>query len=300
MIEIPRFFPDNAPMTVRDTMRAPLCLENPPFAYIPFSPTPLDPHLLQVHGTMYNDLARNFMYEVQEKAHRARFGTDEQVSRWVQERLAQLPAGKMESLNTTVVDKVWWSVLDEVVAQHELKQQRNDDAVRALRGDDTPVTPQQAEELMQLRSGIATPEVALRFLARHPELGGIELMKATCTFQPGAAYEAHQVFAATLAGMGDEMVVTSLDEAPYRRIAVENPQILVLKTRLAEVAYRGVQMEVVRRDSGILVPPPRPGEESTSYVAAVDGPRLVYVSPIQITVYGRMHAEPLDTVVNQP
>ncbi len=289
---LPRFFPNSAPETIKDVMRSPLVLDKPPFKYHHLSPTPLDPHLLQIKGgPRYNEHALTYMVNAPRQVGTSRFASDEQITSWIAYRLATVPKGNIDSLGSDVVDTTWLSVLSEIMAQHELKQHRNDAAVRLLFDDTTPITRDEAEELMQIRAGIASPEVILRFFARHPELGGVELMKATRAFQPELIQQARNKFLGMLATSSEALDIEFLDESPYRRIRIEDPRIIVLKTRLATVAYNGMLMEVVMRDSGVILDQAQ-DDLTTSYITCRDeeGHPLVYVAPIAITAYARMAA----------
>ncbi len=289
---LPRFFPNSAPETVKDVMRSPLVLDKPPFKYHHLSPTPLDPHLLQIKGgPRYNEHALTYMVDAPRQVSMSRFASDEQITSWIAYRLATVPKGNIDSLGSDVVDTTWLSVLSEIMAQHELKQHRNDAAVRLLFDDTTPITQDEAEELMQIRAGIATPEVILRFFAQHPELGGVELMKATRALQPEQIRQARDEFLGMLATSSEALDIEFLDEPPYRRIQIEDPRIIVLKTRLATVAYNGTLMEVVMRDSGVILDQAQ-DDLTTSYMTGRDeeGRPLVYVAPIAITAYARIAA----------
>ncbi len=287
--QTPRFFTETHPDTIAGVMRAPLHLEHPPYYYNPYSPTPLDPLMLYVNGYRYDDLARDYMENWQtEKLPLPQ--TAEEVEAWRQFQLARYE-GKADAENHSplplISEGTWHAVAREIVAQHELKGLRNDAALRELTGDDTPVTKSQAERLMRLRAGIGNVASAFKLLALRPEVGGIEVMKATRPFSHEEITQAHTNLVYDLLSVDHPaMEVEVLNEAPYRRIEVDDPRIVVMKARLAVAAVRGVLVEVITRSAHVILDPNNDDMRFVTLSGEIAGHR-VHMAEIGVTGYAR-------------
>lgn len=289
----PVFFPEDFPTTIADVMKSPLHLDRPPFEYNLLSPTPMDPlHLYIDDVGLYGNSAIDYMDHMQRRAVK-KFFTIAEIADWVEERIKQVPA-EVESSATDrlrVSHDTWGSIRQEITVQHELKSHRHDAAVQLLVGDSTEIDRETAESIMQLRAGVASISTALRFLAAKPQLGGIELQKCTRPLSPVGINQAK--IASTqqiLAASEKSLVIDYFNDGHYRSINIEDPNIIVLKTMMARVAVGGSLLEVIRRDSGVIL---RPGldDPSLGYAKGVTNRgRDVVIAPIGFTVYGRVAA----------
>lgn len=289
--DIPRFFDEGkAPATVKAVVETPLVLDGRPFDYYTYSPTPFDPLLLRDStGPLYDEAALRYMDE-----RRVRLAPDimspEEGVAWYEAHHEWLP------------NPTWLSVLHEMRVQHELKVRRNDRAVRMLRNIEQEITPEHAEELMQVRAGIASLSTILQTLVRYPEIGGLEWLKATCPLDPQTAR------AARIAGMGamhlmddPNIALTFTSEKPRRLTIVPDPElddtpdprIVVMKTVIARAAVtlaeKTTAVDMVWRDSGVLLNPAH-DDLSVAYMTgrSAAGDAIVHAAPIAVTGYARL------------
>lgn len=287
----PIFFPDEFPATIADVMKSPLRIDRPPFDYNLLSPTPMDPlHLYIDDIGMYGNSAIDYMDHMQRRAVK-KFASIAEISQWVEERIKQV-SGEVTPSTTEhlrISHDTWGSIRQEITVQHELKSHRHDAAVQLLIEDPTEIDHETAESIMQLRAGVASISTALRFLAARPQLGGIELQKCTRPLSPAGIKQAkiasiQQVLAANEKGM----VMDYFNDDHYRRIKIEDPNIIVLKTLMARVAVGGSLLEIIRRDSGVILHPGLDDPRLGYAKGVTNRGRDVVIAPIGFTVYGRV------------
>ena len=287
----PVFFPDDFPATIADVMKSPLHLDRPPFEYNLLSPTPMDPLRVYIEDEgMYINSAVDYMGLMQRRVIK-KFSTAAEIALWIEERMRQLPN---DSTNN-VVDRLdvsydtWGSVRQEIDVQHKLKSLRHDTSMRQLVGDLTEVDRETAETIMQLRAGVASIASSLKFLSAYPQLGGIELQKFTRPFAPLKINHAKVASLQQILAMNDgDITMDYFNDGHYRKIDIEDPNIVVLKTLIARVAVGESLLEIVRRDSGVIL---RSGQDDPSlgYARGVTNRgRDVVIAPIGFTVYGRV------------
>lgn len=277
----PRFFDGEPPRTIDGVMHAKLELDHLALEYDTLSPTPLDAWRLRAKdGPLYDDEARRYMDRQLHRITMPELHDPEELSEWVRTE----GQGRVSSATAKAAAR-------EIVTQHELKQQRNDQALEALQANTAEIDAETAEEIMQVRAGIASLETYLRFLVRFPEVGGIELMKASRPFDPSGTERARAEFFWRLMQLNGEDAVVGIhrEASYYRRIKIEDPRIVVLKTHIANVAIYGLPVsEVIVRDAGVILDPHK-DDLSLAYRIAnrVDGSK-VHVAPIALTGYARL------------
>lgn len=288
--EIPTLFIPTVSMVVM----APLRLEGQPYDYREYSPTPLDPILLRnAGGPRYDEAALEYMDEARVRlclTDEPSFGSTSEALAWYEKHRGRIP------------DPVWVSMMREIMTQHELKLNRNDAAIRHLRRNNTPVTPEEAEEIMQVRAGIASIPTMLRFLARYPEVGGLEIMKATRPGDACATLAARAALLTELESIAETDVDVAVEMGVSRRLHIRpapelhdipDPRIVVLKTHIARAAVRLAdetkQLEIIWRDSGVVLD--REWDDlSDAYLIGktANGTPAAYVAPISVTAYARL------------
>lgn len=281
--------------TVSLVVMAPLRMPGQPYDYRAFSPTPLDPMLLSIEDEpRYDEAALLYMDEARKRlctSDEPSFQSPQEAVMWHDAHKDRLP------------NPVWVSTLREIITQHELKQRRNDMAIRALRRVNTPVTPEEAEEIMQVRAGIASIPTMLRFFARYSQIGGLEIMKATRPGDVAATLGARAALLRELNELQEPDITTQVAEGTRRRLHVmpdpelldaPDPRVIVCKTRIARAAVRladtEVPLEIIWRDSGVILDPEQGDDLSDAYILGKnsDGRPEVYVAPISVTAYVRL------------
>jgi|GEM_PF-6699862 len=296
--EPPRFF---TPRTLAGVMRAKLELTRQPFEINQDSPTPLDPYRVRIkNGLQYDESARLFM-EKRQLHPMQQFEDEEEDEDEYREKVAAWIARRMKELEDEPNVDTWASVSREIQTQHLLKERRNDAALELLREDKRVISPDEAERVMQVRAGVAPLPTMLRFLAGHPEIGGIELMKATRPFNLPAILMARFAFMKTLGSLDEPDIAIELRAENARRLHivpdkefqdVPDPRIVVQKTNLARVAVeldRQISMlEVVWRDSGVILGPQDDIAKSFGVLRDDRGEVVAHVAPIAATAYARL------------
>lgn len=297
--EPPRFF---TPKTIAGVMKAKLELTRQPFEINPFSPTPLDPYRLKIKdGLLYDDSARLYMEHMQRDP-MAMFNDEEEDPAAYRRRVDAWIERRQEELLDAPNARTWESVSREIQVQHRLKEYRNDTALALLQQDQRTVSPAEAEELMQVRAGVAPLPTMMRVLARYPELGGLELMKATRPFDPRAIMMARIAFMKALGSIEESDMSVVLESTNMRRLVIvpdkefhdePDPRIIVQKTNIAKVALELDQqvstLEVVWRDSGVILDPAHDDLSKTYSVwKDDDGVVVAHVAPIAVTAYARL------------
>lgn len=292
--DMPEFFPDEAPETVAEVFAAPLELPFQPFEIRgKYAPTPLDGlRTRNLYGSLYDDAALLFMDQTIE--HHRLAWSEYMMSK--NEALAWFDANKHHLPNPT-----WLSVLHESRIQHELKLRRNDRALAPMLYNMNPVSHEKAEELMQIRGGIASLPTMLRFLAQYPSVGGIEIMKATIPFCPVSAKLARSALMYGLGSLDEPDMYTTLAPERPKRLQIQlgkdlqdkpDSRIMVFKTVLAKVAIVGAGgkttwQEIVCRDSGVVLDPRHKDDMSKSYYVLGEDDSAQRAAPISITAYAR-------------
>ncbi|MEO5949516.1 MAG: hypothetical protein ABIP74_03860 [Candidatus Saccharimonas sp.] len=279
--EIPRFFEADAPRTIYEVMRAPLEVDALGLEYDPLSPTPLDAWRLRIkNGPLYDDQAQLFM---DDQLHRTAMPPPQNLSE-MNEWIEAEGQGRVSSATAKLATR-------ELIAQHQLKQLRNDQALESLSANRTEIDVDTAEMIMQVRAGIASLETYFRFLAMFPEVGGVETMKASVPFDPRRAERARAEAIRRLAETNSEGVIVGIqrEASYYRRIEIEDSRIVVLKIHLANVAIDSLPHEqMITREAGVILNPKK-DDLSLAYRIATraDGSK-VHVAPIAMTWYGRL------------
>jgi len=299
--EPPRFF---TPRTLAEVMRAPLVLKRQPFNINPDSPTPLDPYRLKIEdGLFYDESARLFMQKKQLDPMQ-QFEDEEEDKDAYKAKIHQWTIDRLKELEDEPNADAWASVSREIQTQHLLKERRNDAALELLREDNRIVSPDEAERIMQVRAGVAQLPTMLRFLAVHPEIGGLELMKATRPFNPRAIWMARFAFMKTLGSLDEQDIAIELRAENTRRLHivpdkefedVPDPRIVVQKTNLARIAveldHQISMLEVVWRDSGVVLGPQDDEKNSFGVLRDEHGDVVAHVAPIAVTAYARLAPE---------
>lgn len=280
--------------TVSMVAMAPLRLDGQPYDYREYSPTPLDPMLLRsLDGPRYDEAALEYM----DAARKRLCGVDEPSFQSLEEATAWYDAHQ-----DRLPDPVWLSAMREMITQHELKLRRNDQAIRALRKLNDPVTSQEIEDIMQVRAGIASIPTMLTFMAKYPRIGGLEIMKATRPGNVAGTLAARAAFLTELEALDEPTISIDIDIGTPRRLHiwsdpelhdVPDPRIVVLKTHVARAAVRlgetTENLEIIWRDSGVLLDP-RWDDLSDAYIigSTPDGEPAVHIAPISVTAYTRL------------
>lgn len=266
-----RFLDSDRTYTLEEVLSMPLNLSRMPFEVNTMSPTPLDPHNITVHGIGYPAAANEF----------------------VQANLFMAT----ESLRVTHPKEVQ-NVEGEIEYQHRHRMQKNDQAMERWREKAATEAPSQklthaeAEGVLQVRAGTSRIGAAMKLLARNPEMGAIEISKATrpfCTVAYMLAKSAmmNTIDSFTENGGVDTILTDGKDASPYRHIIDGHHQAFITKSRLAHARVEGVDMEIVGRESGLLynptITPPIPEAQHKK----IGGMALAIV-PIDLTSYVRI------------
>ena len=287
--DIPKLF---AP-TVSMVAKQPLRLEGQPYDYHEYSPTPLDAMMLSnIGGPRYDEAALQYMEEMRMVHDVPPFASLDEATAWYDQRSDKIP------------DPVWLSMMREIMIQHSLKIRRNDRAMRELRKIHTQITEQEAEEIMQVRAGIASIPTMLRFMAKYPAVGGVELMKATRPGDPHAIREARDAFLEELEALDEPDIDIVVERGESKRLVIKpdeelqdtpDPKVVVLKTPLARAAVTLVglpptKLDIIGRDSGVILDPLYDNLEMTFMLGRrdSDGNIGTYIGPVGTTAYTRL------------
>jgi hypothetical protein len=295
--EIPTLF---MPATDSDVMptvsmvaKAPLRMPGQPYEYRKYSPTPLDPRLLgnASEGPLYEQAALDYMENMRDSYAVPELMSLDQALAWYDAHEHMMP------------HPTWVSMRREMMTQHELKTRRNDLAIRALRDIHTPICTEEIEELMQVRAGIASIPTMLKFLATYPQVGGIEIMKATRPGNREATLAARAALIEELETLTSPTLELEVDVRALQRLHIRpdaeladtpDPRIVVFKTHIARAAVVLADsvhnLEIIWRDSGVILDSRCDDDMSTAYMVgkSADGAARVYVAPISVTAYARL------------
>ncbi len=262
----PRFFHDNKRYNLLDVLEKNLDLSGMPFEYNSTSPTPLDPNRLTIHGTAnYPMIALEFM---EGELHLATAGLDVSDAH------------------------VRFSAM-EIQKQHSHRMEKNAEAMQRWRNQaqasNTMVSRQEAEGIMQLRAGVAQAMPAVKLLSRNPDMGAIEVLKATRPFCNRRHLGARATLINMVRSVGDaaDVAELTLDASPYRFFIDPDLGTIITKTNLGEVTIDGVVTEFIGRESfqGFDVNNIADNLEHTQRTL---GPVEVALVPIDITSYIRV------------
>lgn len=249
----------------------PLNLSRMPFEINTMSPTPLDPHNVKVHGIDYEAASLEY---IEASLHVAT------------ESLAKSHPTQIKNAE------------GEIEYQHRHRMLKNDEAMQRWREaaatdpSDKQLTHAEAEGVLQVRSGTSRIGAAVKLLARNPEMGAIEISKATRPFCMVSYMLAKTALACSIKSVAgnvgiDMTVVEGRDAAPYRHILDEHHQAFITKSRLAQATIDGVELEIVGRESGLLYNPsvtPVIPESLHKKIAGMD----LAIVPIDMTSYVRV------------
>gem|GEM_PF-2517904 len=229
------------------------------------SPTPLDPYNITVHGVEYESAALEYMQAELYLATKDLVGTHPR---------------QLENAE------------GEIEFQHRHRSQKNDEAMtrwREAAATDpgrTVLSHAEAEGVLQVRAGMSKMGAVVRLLARNPEMGAIEISKATRPFC-GVAYQLAR--SATLASIvtfsessGTDLIFS--DTPPYRSIVDERHSALILKSSIALASVDGVDLEIKGRESAIVYNPVAVPAIPEAQVKLIAGTEVAMV-PIDITSY---------------
>lgn len=297
----PRFFHGDAPTAISGVIQANLEIESLGLDEKDDSQTPLDPYRLmhkvrgndedevreymeararRESGGRYEENARDYMEKMLHRVTSPTFASAQDIQDWI-EREGQLYVSR-ETAQLAA---------GELLAQHEYRQSRNDQTLEIMRNDQTEIDAETAEEIMQVRAGVASLRTALRLLARFPQLGNLELMKFSRPFDPRAIELSRARFLSSLMRLTEPDMIVGVDSIAsyYRRIEVEEERIVVLKTHVARVAIRdSPELAVVIREAGVILDPKHDDLATTYRIATRPDGSKIHVAPIGIGGYGRL------------
>ena len=260
-----RFLKAGKNYTLEEVLNTPVSLSKSPFEYNSLSPTPLDPDGLRIHGLPYAPQALDHLHM----------------------RLSRATAG-LEKTNPHQVR----NAEAEITFQHDHRMQKNAKAMDMWRNEAAKdptsklLSHADAEGIVQVRAGIARPRALIELIARNPTMGGVEIAKATRPFCMQAHVLARNALMREL-NESPYLTITGNDEKPYRAIIDEHNVTLITKTKIADVALRGVEIEVVSRESGVLYNPDSTPAIPESMTPSFNG-LTVHVAPLDITSYARV------------
>lgn len=265
--QVPVFFPDDAPGVVSEVAIAPLHLDRQPFEYNPISPTPLDAENLIIHGGL--SYAFSARHDMQRQLH-------ENV-------------GKLEcEVDSATVD----IVRDEIDAQHTNRIYKNSTALEVLQTIDARVELFEAERIMRIRAGIGGVAAPLWLLSKYPQLGGIEIMKATRPFSLDGIQQAKALFLYRLRKAPFDVVELDVThEAPYRSVHTDESRIVIVKIRIARAVMSATEtsdrllMDIVARDSYVAL-----GQDEAPLLPVVKTDlhgETIRLVPVDTTIYCR-------------
>lgn len=250
----------------------PLSLSRMPFEFNSLSPTPLDPYNLDIHGLAYAPAALEYM------------------------RGALVLA--TEGLEDSNLQQVKQAEA-EIEYQHRHRIQKNDQAMQQWREQAAKdprgklLSRDDAEGVLQVRAGISRPSAILELISRNPQMGGIEIAKATRPFCISSHILAREALKRELDRSKHVTLATGTEASPYRFAIDEHNLALITKTRLGVASLNGAGLEIVTRESGIIYNPAateRIPEAMSRSVRGVD----FDIAPLDVTSYVRVKSSASD------
>ena len=261
-----RFLTKNKKYRLEDVLNMPIDLNDMPSSRNAISPTPLDPYELRVHGIGYPNVALEYMRS-------ELLRNTEQLTSYNTEQIKDAEA--------------------EIEYQHKHRMEKNHSTMQDWR-EKAATNPtgrmlslEDAEGVLQVRAGVSRPSAPIELLARNPEIGGIEIAKATRPFCLEAHILSREALRSRLASLRYMTATNHVEARPYRYSIDEHNHALITKTRLAAGALHGTDLEVVTRESGILYDPLCTPEIPESMERKF-GRITVHVAPLDITSYVRV------------
>lgn len=266
-----RFLPADTVITLEETLELPLHLSRMPHEINSLSPTPLDPHSLKINGRSYEGLGLDYM----------------------DDQLRAATAG----LSTDHGSKIM-RASHEIEYQHTHRMKKNHEAMQRWREQaatsphEQRLTHAEAEGVMQVRAGVSKIGAILLLLARNPDIGAVEISKATRPFCTTAHTMAKLVLIGELnqlAASEQQDIETDANAVPYRSTIDAHHGAFITKSLLGTVDAGGVELEIVGRESGLLC---KPGESSPIPELQTKnfGPHEIGIVPIDMTSYARVKA----------
>lgn len=244
-----------------DVFCAHIELEKQPYDLNVYSPTPLDPHRIKLHGPGYFMSARLYMDALL---------TDKQAE---------------VNLPQHIRDDIWM----EIQYEHVHRSDKSSDAMERLRGaynPDDAVHPYIAELVMRARSGTASIDQLAHLLALYPEMESVEVMKYTQPLESRKMDMAHARFVYEL-HMAENTAPGIIVETegylgknlqPRKNHPTVPKTVFIGKGVEARVVIDGVEMELVGRYSYYV---PEPGDLSLVHIE----PTVVTINNQQILMY---------------
>lgn len=237
-----------------------------PFEYRPSSPTPLDPGELIVHGVAgYPGVAYEHMSGVLYEATKDLEIPEEYIA-LSEKELHRNHAHRMRQ-NTASMQR-WRDI---------------------ARGNDVMLTHDEAEGVMQLRSGTAKLFPAVELLSREPEMGSIEVFKSTLPYCIERYRDSIDLLMEMLVLLGKKGVqITQLEDRPYGMAIDEEHGTIITKTVVARaVVGNGPTLEAVRRDSFQLAPH-GVFPERAEFITQKMGDQIIDRTPLAVSSYFRV------------
>ncbi len=262
----PRFFDDDKKYNLQDVLNQELDLPGMPFEYNSTSPTPLDPNRLTIHGmATYPMIGLEFM---EGELHLATDGLD------IPNVYVQFSA-------------------KEIQKQHSHRMEKNAEAMQHWRDyadtNNTTISREEAEGIMQLRAGVARVMPAVKLLSRVPEIGAIEVFKATRPFCIQRHLGARATLIGSVRSVGDaaDTAEITLDAPPYRFFIDPDLGTIITKTNLGKITLNGVSIESITRESfqGVDI---NNASDNLEHMKRTLGPVEIALVPIDITSYIRV------------
>lgn len=269
-VQVPHEF-DAPAYNYEDVFCAHIELERQPYDLNVYSPTPLDPHRLRLHGPGYFMSARLYM--------------------------DALLTDKQHEINLPqhIRDDIWM----EIQYEHVHRSDKSSDAMERLRevaDPMSPVSPEVAELVMRARSGTATIGELAHLLALYPEMEAVEVMKYTQPLESRKMDMAHArfVYELHMAENTDTGIIVETEGylgknlQPRKNHPTVPSTVFIGKGVEAKVVIDGVEMELVGRYSYYV---PEPGDLSLAHieptVVAINGQQIL-MYPIAISKYLRL------------
>lgn len=266
-LQMQRFLDSDRAYTLEEVLDLPINLNAMPFDFNRFSPTPLDPDNVQAHGAAYPKVALDYMMSELDRSSSKHLP-------WHRQYLRQLAEAEIEFQHAHRIDKNAETMRRwrEYAASHP----------------DIVLPHEDAEGVMQVRAGIAKTRAIGELAVRNPEtLGkGIEILKSTNPFCFQAHIEARETLRDRIKPIPGTLL-NDEDVAPYKFDIDEHNHALITKTIIGTVAVRGVTLEVVTRESGIMFDSKRDDEKIESMYVNITGHEFA-LAPLDITSYIRV------------
>lgn len=215
----------------------PIVMKQQPFDYDILSPTPLDPYHVTTSGVEYFRGAAVLM----------------------EGRLAEVAD------EYSIPGDILESVQEEIDFQHYKRCQSNNKAVRSLRESlrkTRSFNREQANDLVAARAGVSDIGRLALLLAKHPSMGGIEVMKYTKPFDNLDMRMANAVFirrmreAETERGVGFEIIGNKVGmEEPELLDTSQNvgSHVIAIKGKEADISVGDRRLELMSRYSYIAI-----------------------------------------------